>query len=150
HQARFDVLADRAGFDARARAWMPDAQLAALVTVGVRPDGTADLDGGAYVAYSYLSGERAASTDLKVLGRCLWMIHVKDGDVSAYELTNDACTDLRVPGPPRCTFVDIWARAVDDGADPGRPARIEYLPTATGSQWSFASGTFGHQYPDDC
>jgi hypothetical protein len=152
HLTHWDVLADRAPIDARARAWAPDAVLQSLVTNGVRADGTADLTAGAFVQYSYLSPARAASDDLKIGDLCMQTMWWKNGELSQYDIGSSNCAEMRAPPPPRCTFVEIWRRARADGADPARPASITWEPSmkGTGATWQVATKTFGKTYPDDC
>ncbi len=150
---RFDPITDRPLMDARVHAWMPDAFLSSLVTVGVRPDGTADLTAGAFVQYAYVSPARSTGDDLRALGRCTYTIYVKDGAIYEAEGTNTECDQLRDPGSPRCGLIEIWRRARADGADPARPAHIEYLrlsPSKPRARWLFQQKALAKSYDDDC
>ncbi len=153
--AHWDVMRDEDQIGAKARAWAPDAHLMSIVAFAVQPDGIVDLTAGGFVSYSYVSFTLADSNDPRTMGRCTFDSYIKDGSLYAGAGTNTACNDgtIHAPGRASCTFVDIWKRAEADGADPAKPAKIEYgLPTmeAPLPRWLFEQKGFVKQYRDDC
>jgi hypothetical protein len=149
----WDVSGGRAPIDERARAWAGDAELQAILTYGVGADGIADTTKGDRVEYLYRSAAIAANDDLVTRNRCMQLFTLQSGALSQADSESSNCPELRAPGPPRCTFVQIWKRAQADGIDPAVAASIQYLylsMTATEPVWLVQNAKLSKQYPDDC
>ncbi len=48
--------------------------------------------------------------------------------------------------PPRCTLADVWEHALKKGADPKRPARVEYYRSRVGPAWRFEIPGWSHGF----
>jgi hypothetical protein len=149
----WDVSGGRAPIDERAKAWAGDAELQAILTYGVGADGIADTTRGDRVEYLYRSATIAAGDDLVQRNRCMQLFTLQSGAMSQADSESSNCPELRAPGPPRCTFVQIWKRAQADGIDPAVAASIQYLylsMTAKAPVWLVQNAKVSKQYPDDC
>jgi hypothetical protein len=154
--ARWDVVKDQSQLDAKARAWSDDAAMNFLQVFAMKADGTVDLTAGGFVSYGYVSAKKGASNDPRDAGLCLFTTYIKDGQLYAQSASNTACGNegIRATPPRRCAPTAIRERALADGADPAKPAMIQFLylsPSAKAPIWLYeARGGFAKQYADDC
>jgi hypothetical protein len=140
--ARWDVLGELAGMEARARAWAPDARLFRIAAgKAVDPDGVIDASKRGSISYNFTS-EKKASCWLELL--------VRDGRFHEIELTPATCADKPPVPPPRCSIAEIWKRFIVDGAEAARGAGVDYSVDDGAVRWLLWQGNLQRSYPDDC
>jgi len=119
-----------------------------FVAEKVHSDGTLDLtEEGARVRYLFQSpaGEgpqppRPEGTLARRLYCGKQNVHLRqEGVVADPDVADYPCS----PHPPealpepRCTPADVWELAIEKGANPAQPARIEYYRAKVGPAWRF-------------
>jgi hypothetical protein len=124
---------------------------------GVRSDGTVDLgEGPGRARYTFQSTQGDGPQPPREPGTLprrhycgKQTVHLrKEGLVADPDVTDYPCpTVLLDPLPePRCTFQQIWAQAIRDGAPRNRMARIEYYRSKAGPAWRFELPGTDHRF----
>jgi len=137
---------------ARVRRMWPDAALVTVRADGVAPDGRADVTHARTdeVKYLFVSPSRVAHAPGHDDDPCEWYVVIRKSEVRMFFRSD--CVDDTPIRPPRCTFAQVWQKAIQLGAPAtGATARISYAGDATEVWWDFAVGTSLSQIlPDDC
>ncbi len=160
--SHFDPIAYLPYATARARALLPDAQLTEFEFYeNVWSDGHVDLtlptSSTSYYEFRSAKASERAPNHPKNLPQerpCYVMVDVTATGPSARVRTDDACDHELKSAPPRCTFADVWKKAIADhepAAD--MVATVAFLHDAT---WFYDSDHGGahpgeshvHVYPD--
>jgi hypothetical protein len=146
---------------AEAKKLVPDAVLFRIDAAGVFPDGRADLiavDNGA-LDYRFISPSRTKRDPKRPIGakqekKCMFRIMIdKDGPWSA-PIDGWDCKDKLI-GPPRCSFVQVWQKALAKGAPKNAIAELGYRSDFNGvATWYFDveddDQPFDATFRDDC
>ena len=146
HLDHFDVIAeyptvrDRVARFTRAKIYPYNLEMHGV-------DATGHLQPAAHATYTFESPQYAAREDG---GFCLLEVFVKDGTASL-RLANfekHGC-DRPAIQVPRCSFAQIWQKAIAKGLDPKSTERINLLHQ-TDDGWLVAIGNFEEFIDDDC
>lgn len=146
---------------AEAKKLVPDAVLFRIDASGVFPDGHADLtavDNG-MLDYRFISPSRARRDPSKPIGakqewKCMFRVMIdKDGPWSA-PLDGWECKEKLI-GPPKCSFVQVWKKALAKKAPANALGSLGYRPDSSGNaRWYFSirddSLDFSELFSDDC
>lgn len=144
---------------AQARAVFPDAELVRIDSMGVSPDGTANisLDSSFIVLYRYQSRSRSKRPKNLPMGvenkaSCSYLVMANEKTKMAYGMPNSGCKELYT-GPPKCSPKQVWKRAIAKGAPAkGAVAMLSLWKKRDGVHWYFQiTGTrYAWFIPDDC
>lgn len=136
-----DVMAELVRAKAGARKLIPDAALVQMDAQSiVDSQGYADLTQG-FVTFDFYAPSREH------------YIHVTTHGDSREVMDFISGSGLRIPDPPRCSVVDVWAEAIRRGAEPSALASLHLGMTNEGPAWSFQLGppnTFMMTLLDEC
>jgi hypothetical protein len=145
-----------------AKKMVPDAVLFRIDASGVFPDGHADLtvvDNGD-LDYRFISPSRLKRDPSKPIGakqdrRCMFRVELtKDGATSA-PINGFDCNEKLI-GPPKCTFAQVWKKALAKKAPSNAVGTLGYrtTPTTGDAVWYFdiddPDVKFSEMFPDDC
>jgi hypothetical protein len=138
---RLDVMAEVVRAKAGARKLIPDAALVQIGTQSIVDSrGYADLTQG-FVTFDFYAPSKQH------------YIHVTTHAGSRQVMDFTSGSGLRIPDPPRCSVVDVWAEAIRRGAAPSALASLHLGMTNDGPVWSFQlepPNTFVMTLPDEC
>lgn len=129
---------------AEAKKVIPDAVLFRIDANGVFRGGHADLRGeGRSLDYRFISASRPAK-------KCMFRVELTGEGAWVGSLSGFDC-DAKPIGPPRCTYQQIWEKAVAIGAPADQIGELGYRTTPSGKRvWYVDIGEkFSEMIPDD-
>ncbi|HEY4242235.1 MAG TPA: protein kinase [Kofleriaceae bacterium] len=164
-----DVAATIRWAEAQARAAIPDAVMFRIDTTGISPDGRANLnlassssDHGS-IDVRFMSPSRSKRDPKLPLGvrvewKCMFRVAVEPGTVTVSPLDGWDCNEEHVVPWPRCSFAQIWKKAIAKKAPSSNAvASVDYRSNSDGqSTWYFDIGfgtggkNFSELFQDDC
>ncbi|HSD86905.1 MAG TPA: serine/threonine-protein kinase [Kofleriaceae bacterium] len=147
---------------AEAKRLVPDAVLFRIDANGVYPDGHADLtavDNGS-LDFRFISPSRSKRDPSKPIGakqekKCMFRVELnKDGAWSA-PMDGWECNKEKPIGPPKCSVIQIWKKALAKKAPSNALGELGYRATFDGTTtWYFDINDddvkFSEMFRDDC
>lgn len=129
---------------AEAKKVFPDAVLFRIDANGVYSDGHADVTGeGRSLDYRFISPSRPAK-------KCMFRVELTAEGAWVGSLSGFDCKEKPI-GPPRCTYQQIWQKAIALGAPADKIGELGYRTTPSGKRvWYVDIGeSFSEMIPDD-
>jgi hypothetical protein len=131
--------------------------LRGVIAEGVKSDGTVDLsEGPGRVRYTFQSPQGHGPQPLREPGTLPRQLYCgkqavllrKEGLVAERDKPDAGCVSRHVePLPdPQCSFTQIWAVALKEGAPSDRFARIEYFRSRSGPAYRFEMAGTKHRF----
>jgi serine/threonine protein kinase len=143
---------------AEAKKLVPDAVLFRIDAEGVYPDGHADItlaDNGS-LDFRFISPKRAKPDASKPLGakqefKCMFRVMLDGEGVWTAPIDGWECKEPLL-GPPKCTTVQVWKKAIAKGAPTNAIGQLGYRGWDNKAKWYFSiEGTkVSEVFEDDC
>jgi serine/threonine protein kinase len=143
---------------AEAKKLVPDAVLFRIDADGVYPDGHADITiaNNGSIDYRFISPKRTKGDPKLPLGakqeyKCMFRIMLDGEGVWTAPIDGWECKEPLL-GPPKCTTVQIWKRAIAKGAPTNAIGQLGYRGWDNKAKWYFSiEGTkVSEIFEDDC
>ncbi len=143
---------------AEAKKLVPDAVLFRIDADGVYPDGHADitLAGNGSIDFRFISPKRAKGDPKLPLGakqefKCMFRVMLDGEGAWIAPLSGFDCKEPLL-GPPKCTTVQVWKKAIAKGAPTNAIGELGYRGWDNKAKWYFSiDGTkISEVFDDDC
>ena len=129
---------------AEAKKVIPDAVLFRIDANGVFADGHADVTGeNRSLDYRFISPTRPAK-------KCMFRVELTSEGAWVGSLSGFDCKEKPI-GPPRCSYQQVWKKAISIGAKADDIGELGYRTTPMGKRvWYVDIGAFSEMILDDC
>jgi len=141
-----------------AKKLVPDAVLFRIDAEGVAPNGRADITAVEHgsLDYRFISPSRAKRDPKKPLGakqewKCMFRVMIDEQGAWIAPIDGNECKESLL-GPPKCSFEQVWKKALAKGAPSNAIAQLGYRGWDGVARWYFSiDGTsFSEMFKDDC
>ncbi|HEY5949387.1 MAG TPA: serine/threonine-protein kinase [Kofleriaceae bacterium] len=143
---------------AEAKKLVPDAVLFRIDADGVYPDGHADITLAEHgsLDFRFISPSRSKRDPKLPVGakqdyKCMFRVMLDEEGAWSAPLDGWECKEPLL-GPPKCTTVQIWKKAIAKGAPTNAIAEIGYRGWDNKARWYFSidDAKFSEMFDDDC
>ncbi len=143
---------------AEAKKLVPDAVLFRIDADGVFPDGHADItltDNGSldfrFISPSHAKPDPSLPVGAKQDYKCMFRVMLDGEGAWSAPINGWECKEPLL-GPPKCTTVEVWKKALARGAPNNAIAELGYRGWANKAKWyvSIDGTKFSEVFEDDC